>query len=253
MIIDSPSISIIPSLKALWKEAFSDNDEFINAFFSLGFSEQRALCVLENKELAGALYWFDMEYKDEKIAYIYGVATAKKFRGKGIGTAMMKKAKDHLSDKGYSAITLVPAQESVFGFYKKLGYKVFTHIDNKDFAASVNKTKARKVSVFNYFEERKKYTQNRYPSLSSESFDFLDYLLEFYIGDDFISAIRKDSKTFSAVEFIGNLEKCSDFINTLGYKKGTARLMGTATPFAMYLPLNSDYEIPFDYLGFALD
>lgn len=252
MIIDYPTTDAVPSLKALWKEAFGDDDGFINAFFSLGFSPKRALCAYEEEKLLGALYWFDMDYKGEKIAYIYGVATANSFRGRGIGTAMMKEAEKTLRTDGYEGIALVPAEKKVFHFYEKLGYKTRAYIDELEITASEKTAAAKKVSASEYFNRRKYYIENDAPTLCGEGFEFLDFLLDFYVGDDFISAIKKDTKVPFAAEFFGDLQKLRDLTKTLGFKKGAARIKGSAIPFAMYLPLKNTIS-PFDYLGFALD
>ena len=253
MIIDAPSVSAIPSLMALWKEAFGDDDGFINTFFSLGFSPTRALCAYEKEMLAGALYWFDMNCNGKKIAYIYGVATANSFRGRGIGTAMMKAAEETLRASGYEGIALVPAEKKVFQFYEKLGYKTFAYVDEKRFTASSKKTSVRKADATEYFEERKKYLKEGYLTLSEESFDFLEALVDFYVGKDFVLSLRKGEKDFFAVEFFGNFNEIPNLINSLEYSKGLVRTEGNDNAFAMYLPLQ-DLQTPlFSDLGFAFD
>ena len=252
MIIDAPSVSAIPSLMALWKEAFGDDDGFINTFFSLGFSPTRALCAYEKEMLAGALYWFDMNCNGKKIAYIYGVATANSFRGRGIGTAMMKAAEETLRASGYEGIALVPAEKKVFQFYEKLGYKTCAYIDEVKITASEKTIKAKKVNASEYFGLREDYVGNSAPYLCKEGFEFLDFLLDFYVGEDFISAIKKGSKEIFAAEFFGNVQNFQGLINTFGAKKGAMRIKGSKVPFAMYLPLKNSTST-FDYLGFALD
>ena len=253
MIIDSPNISLIPKLSELWKEAFGDDDEFISNFFKLGFSPARSLCATESDTVLGMLYWFDMAYKNKKIAYIYGVATGKAFRGRGIASEMMKKAHDILKSQDYEAIALVPAKKELFTFYEKLGYRTFSYVDEKSVTASKKKTSIKKVAANEYFEERRKYLKSGYLSPLEESFPFLEMLVDFYIGEDFIASLRKGNKEFSAVEFLGNLEKIPDLINTLDYIKGTVRIDGKDEPFAMYFPLDDSELSPLSYLGFAFD
>ena len=253
MIIDFPTESLIPSLKALWQDAFGDDDEFTLNFFSLGFSKERSLCAIEGGELVGALYWFDMEHCSGKIAYIYGVATANAFRGKGIGSLMMKEANKLLNSHGYSYITLVPAEKGVISFYEKLGYKICASIDETEFSASDKQASYRQDAAADYFTERRKYTDDSSPTLKNEGFIFLASLVDFYVGDDFVSAVRKDSKNFFAVEFLGNTDKASDFISALGFRRGVVRTKGAEAPFAMYLPLTDNKNPPFSYLGFAFD
>ena len=253
MIIKAPDSSLLPSLKALWKEAFGDTDEFIECFFKLGYSQSRALCSTEGDTLTAALYWFDMSCEYKKIAYIYGVSTAKNFRGKGISSSLMEEARQLLRAKGYEAITLVPAEEGLFRFYERLGYKTCSYIDERKFSASDSPLNVSKVNATEYFEKRKEYLKKGYLTLNKASFDFLNSLVDFYIGEDFVASVRKGAKELLCVEFLGNIDKIPGFINTLGYKTANVRTEGTDIPFAMYLTLKKNSEPPFSYLGFAFD
>ena len=119
MTIKLPDISDIPALKDLWKEAFADTDDFINLFFSLAFSKENSLCAYDKETLTASLYWFDAFIENEKVAYIYGVATKKTHRGMGISTALIKKTHELLKKSGYKAAILVPADDGLFNFYRK--------------------------------------------------------------------------------------------------------------------------------------
>ena len=45
MTIDAPKKQDIPALKALWQEAFGDEEAFLDCFFSTAFSPKRCRCV----------------------------------------------------------------------------------------------------------------------------------------------------------------------------------------------------------------
>ena len=81
MIIDYPAENAIPQLRGLWKEAFGDEDAFLDAFFATGFSPDRCRCVTVDGQLAAALYWFDCSWEEKPLAYLYAVATGKAYRG----------------------------------------------------------------------------------------------------------------------------------------------------------------------------
>ena len=121
MNIDLPKSSYVPQLRALWKEAFGDTDEFLDTFFTAAYSADRCRCCTENGEVIAALYWFDCSYGDEKIAYIYAVATAKAHRGRGICKRLMEDTHAYLSAHAYGAAMLVPGSEGLFAFYERLG------------------------------------------------------------------------------------------------------------------------------------
>ena len=253
MIINSPSLSDLSFLKDLWKEAFGDENEFIDCFFELGFSPDRALCAYENEEPISTLYWFDCEMNGEKIAYVYGVATRKAFRGRGLSSALMNQLNKLLSERGYSAIVLVPAKKELFNFYARLGYIPCSGITENEISASDNTTDISMVSVDKYFEERGKFLPKNSLILDKTGFAFLDALTEFYVGEDFIFATEKGEKELFIKEFLGNGDKLSDAIRSLGYTSGYARLLGSDRYFAMYLPLSKNFSHAPTYLGFAFD
>lgn len=62
---------------------------------------------------------------DEKTMGIYGLATLEKFRGNGIGSALMSFSLNFAKQKGYKQIIL-QATEDGYGIYQKLGFKTFT-------------------------------------------------------------------------------------------------------------------------------
>ena len=83
MNIDYPNQSQTNELRALWQEAFGDDDAFLEHFFTYGFAPDRCRCVTVDGKLAAALYWFDCSFQGKPLAYLYGVATFKAHRGKG--------------------------------------------------------------------------------------------------------------------------------------------------------------------------
>lgn len=252
MIIKKPSESDIPILKTLWKEAFDDEDNFIEDFFLKGFSFDRSLCAFENSEPISVVYWFECECSAKKTAYVYGVATRKIHRGKGLGTTLLKNVHEALKNSGYSGVILVPAKPALFDFYKRLGYKDSAYIEEQKFNASNKKEEFKTVNADEYFTERQKYLEEGSIILSGDAFRFLDSLVYFYVGEDFVSATQKDEGELFCVEFLGNREKIKGFIKSLGYGEGCFRLKGEKKPFAMFLPLKENVSAP-RYLGFAFE
>ena len=252
MIIKKPSKKDISPLKALWKEAFADEDDFIEDFFRKGFSPDRSLCIFENSEPISVVYWFDCEYSARKTAYVYGVATRKSHRGKGLGTTLMKSVHEALKSCGYCGVILVPEKPDLFDFYKRLGYTDCAYVKEEIFKASSKKEEIKAVSADEYFTERQKHLEDGSIILSSNAFEFLDSLVYFYVGEDFVSALQKDADDLFSVEFLGNREKIGGFIKSLGYEEGCFRLKGAKKPFAMFIPLEENVSAP-QYLGFAFD
>lgn len=128
MEIKQPTSNDLTRLKLLFSEAFGDDGTFNDTFFECAYSPSRAMTAKEDEALVGMLYWFDCEYSGGKLAYIYAVATAKQYRGRGVCKALMEFTHAHLSALGYIGAILKPAEDSLFDFYSRLGYKNATRI-----------------------------------------------------------------------------------------------------------------------------
>ena len=122
MRIDYPEENRIPQLRQLWKEAFGDDDAFLDKFFSTAFAADRCRCGIVDDKLAAALYWFDCRWQNRKIAYIYAVAVAKSCRGQGLSRTLMDAAHSLLKTQDYAGCILVPADAGLFRLYEKLGF-----------------------------------------------------------------------------------------------------------------------------------
>ena len=77
MEIDYPTGVQEPQLRALWQLSFGDSEEFIAGFFAGAYSPRRCRYAAENGNVAAALYWFDAEFRGQKFAYLYAVATTR--------------------------------------------------------------------------------------------------------------------------------------------------------------------------------
>lgn len=86
----------VKALRQLWQEAFGDPDVFIEAFFRAGYSPQRCHYIAEHSVPVSALYWFDCVLNGSKFAYIYGVATLKSHRGKGLAGRLLNETHEIL-------------------------------------------------------------------------------------------------------------------------------------------------------------
>ena len=80
--------------------------------------------VTYNKNL---LYEHPIYYEQpEKVVYLSDVTVLKEFRGKGIGTTLMKYAIEKAKEEGYEIMymrTLQPGQSMSYGIALKLGFK----------------------------------------------------------------------------------------------------------------------------------
>ena len=255
VMIDSPSKAQIPMLRNLWQEAFHDNDAFLNIFFKTAFDTHRCRCVTnpDSQELLAALYWFDCQYMDKPIAYIYGVATAKAYQGQGICSKLLQDTHAHLANLGYEGTILVPGSEKLFQFYQKNEYQYGSNIRELHCRADLEELTLIPIDKTEYARLRKLLLPTGSVIQEKENLDFLETQVTFYMGLGFLLAAYPNKDTLYGTEFLGDISSASAILHTLGYEKGIFRTPGCGRPFTMYHPLgNSLLSIP-NYFGFAFD
>lgn len=240
-------------LKNLWKEAFGDGDEFLNMFFEKVYSPRKCRAIYEKSHTVAALYWFDAEYQSKKLAYVYAVATFKKFRGKGICQALMTDTHKLLEESGYSGAVLVPGSESLFEFYGKMGYKTTCHINKFIAFASEEEVEVQKISKEEFAHLRKMYLSEGGVIQENENIIFLNELYGLYAGEGFVMAANVSEGILHCAEFLGNEKLCPKILKSLRCSKGNFRTPNGSIPFAMYLPFDSESTSPPNYFGLAFD
>ena len=255
MIIDKPDAKHIPYLRALWKEAFGDTDEFLDLFFETAFSPDRCRTVTIDGECAAALYFFDCICGGGKIAYIYAVATAEKHRGKGLCTRLMEDTHKHLKALGYRGAILVPGSKKLFDFYEKMGYRTACHIGEFTCEANCGTVPLTKLGRSEYAALRRRLLPEGGVIQEGENLDFLITQAELYLADGTLIAARRENDLLNCLEILGDTSLAPAVVNSLGCRTGKFRTPPqsdiSSRPFAMYLPL-TDGSAP-AYLAFAFD
>lgn len=250
MNIDYPTQTQMDDLRTLWRQAFGDDEAFLEQFYTCGFAPDRCRCVTVDGRLVAALYWFDCTLEDRPLAYLYGVATAGDFRGRGICRVLMEDTHAHLKYLGYDGAILVPAEETFFRMYEKMGYTVCSSVSEFTCAAAQEPVAMQQVDAAQYCIARRKYLPERGVVQEGDSLNFLQTMADFYAGEDFLVAVSGDG-AFFAPELLGNTQAAPGILTALHKSEGRFRTPGTARPFAMYHPL-SDYPAP-NYFGLAFD
>lgn len=253
MIIDEVRERHVMGLRRLWQEAFGDTDAFLNVFFETAFSAQRCRCVTQNDEVAAALYWFDCSCRDRKIAYLYAIATAKAHRGQGLCSSLMSDTHKHLTKQGYSGAVLVPSSESLFGFYRNMGYQNNGTVEEFCCTAAPSGTPLRRIDTWEYAERRRALLPVGGVVQEGENLTFLQTQATLYAGDGFLLAARGEGTTLYGAELLGNRAQAPAIVKSLGYTTGKFRVPGESTPFAMYRSLDHQETPPPDYFGLAFD
>ncbi len=249
MKIDHPVSADIPRLRLLWKEAFGDDDSFLDAFFTTAFSPDRCRCIWENAQPAAALYWFDCEYAYGKIAYIYAVATHPDFRGQGLCRRLMADTHRLLQENDYAGAVLVPGENGLFAMYEKMGYRPFSGMDCFVSAAG-QALPLQALTAQDYAERRRQLLPAGGVVQEQENLAFFSCFARFYKGENCLLAVAEESGNLRVVELLGDPSAAPGILAQLHYDTGTFRVPGSA-PFAMFHPFR-DTPAP-GYFGLAFD
>lgn len=241
----------LAQMKDLWQEAFGDEEPFIQRFFSRAYAPERCRIALCQGELAGMLFWFDCTSGDQKVAYVYGVATRRQFQGRGIATDLLQDAQEHLRQRGYSAVLLVAASESLIRFYEARGYRMVSRVDQGQTCA-LGCAFAQRIGAEEYMDLRRAYLPAGGLEQTGENTRFLDALADCYRAEDFLAAVSRQEPE-RCLEFLGNRERIAGFAGLLGQERLQWRGPGEGHPFAMGLRLDQNAWTEPVYLGFAFD
>ena len=250
MIIDAPQPEQIASLKALWQEAFGDTEEYLRLFFTTAFSPDRCHCLTESGEVAAALYWFDCVVEGKSYAYLYAIATKKAFRGRGLCNALMTNTHRHLQELGYAGAILVPAEESLFDFYRAMGYRNFGGVSRFTCQPGEVAAALQPVDAENYGKLRQKLLPSGGVTQDLVTLHFLEAQTALYKGDDFLLSCYREEDILMVQEYLGDKSKAPGIVAALGCREGRFLKSGR-DPFAMWLPLTDDAPAP-TYFGISL-
>ena len=252
MKIDFPAPGQVPLLRALWKDAFGDSDAFLDSFFTTAFSPTRCRCVTVGRDVAAALYWFDVSCEGQKMAYLYAVATAPAYREQGLCRALMGDTQAHLALRGYEGALLVPEGENLSRMYRGLGYGGCTAIREFVCAAGQEPAALHRIDREEYARLRREFLPQGGVVQEGENLLFLETQAQFYKGMDFLAALVPGEDTLTCPELLGNADAAPGILLALGIPYGTFRTPGMGKPYAMFLPLTEEAVTP-RYFGLAFD
>ncbi len=251
MIIEKLTKNETESRRKLWREAFGDSEAFLDDFDKTAFSPERYRAVIIDGEVVSALYFFDCEFNGGRIAYIYAVATSKAYRGQGLCRRLFVETHRYLTERGYVGAILCPGSDSLFDFYKSMGYVTCTYVSEREVIAG-EAVGVSEVSKDDYARLRRKFLPEGGVLHERENIDFLATFSKFYSGDGFVLCARGDGDRLFGAELLGNTDAAAGITRALGYKKGFFRTPGNGKPFTMYYPLDEKSPPP-TYFGLAFD
>jgi len=251
MTIKYPDSGDIAGLKELWQQAFGDDRAFIEGFFETGFSEKRCRLIKTGNRVAAALYWFDCRCRGEKMAYIYAVATAQDFRGKGLCAKLMEDTHGLLTEQGYAGAILVPAEDTLFIMYSKYAYTPVCPRKKVPAAQGQTPVKLQKIHAETYRGLRQSMLPEGGVEQDAPALAYLGTYCDFYQGEGFLlcGAVR-DGRLY-VQEFLGDTQNMGGILLSLGVEEGEFPCPGGAE-YAMFRSFR-EHVLPPAYFGLPLD
>lgn len=123
---------------ALWSRVFGDTEEDIR-FFLDNCVHKSCLGYFSGNALVSMLFLVECTYCGRNGAYIYAVCTDEKFRGRGYVSELIEKSKK----ENYDFLWLIPADDSLFGFYEQFEFKTKLFSDKKyDYSVAFDEKRA---------------------------------------------------------------------------------------------------------------
>lgn len=113
----------LPAFSALWEIAFHEGPEASRFVFEQFAQPENVYLAEENGGLLAILSAIPGRVGGAAGSYFFGLATQPSAQGRGIMTKLMDQVCEILRDRGEQFVCLVPASESLFGYYAQRGFE----------------------------------------------------------------------------------------------------------------------------------
>ncbi|MBR6825064.1 MAG: GNAT family N-acetyltransferase [Oscillospiraceae bacterium] len=248
--------SDLPQLTKLWQECFGDDPKEIQGFWSAVFDRIRVYTATEGPKTVAMACVIPTQFVDEEgeshsCGYVYAVCTAAPFRGRGICKGLL----DYIHQNcGFAYTALVPAQESLFSYYKALGYSTcFFHREYTVLPKKGGSVKIASPEVYRSIRELQLY--DNFLSYDEYLLPCAGQLYRIETEDGLYCACGyKKEQTLYIRELLPNDPAAAATLCAhLGCAKAEVRTMGEDKPFGMMKALKNRPIPDTAYLGLALD
>lgn len=231
----------------LWLTAFpKDEKEFAEDFLNR-FFEKNCRYIIKDCRLVTMLFLLDATLysgdKEEQGKYLYAAATLPEYRGQGLMSELIEKAKYETASKGEFLLTK-PASSSLFEYYGRFGFKTVAFAKEIPYTLKNQTAPLREITAEEYFSKRKAFYKNDpFITLSDNAYAYKGLTL---FGDE---------NTFAAVDILEAPPRVLEFgSNTRGGKDALLCAINSkealfyeedTTPFAMMIGGDADKKLHF--------
>ena len=123
--IDFAGYSDRKALSDLWQSVFLEDEEITEYFFENIFGDTITPVIRVDGEITSALFLLDCTIGEYKGKCVYCAMTNYAHRGKGYMKTLLDYSYIFCREQGFDFIVLVPAEKSLFEYYKKCGFDYF--------------------------------------------------------------------------------------------------------------------------------
>ncbi len=133
--IQLASSNMEPEIRHMWKICFDDSDEFIQLYFREKYKKENTLVYFEGRKAVASLqmlpYNFTFYGSEIPVSYICGACTLPDYRNRGHMEELILAAFKIMHTRNIPLSILIPAEEWLYGYYKRYGYETVFKGDNK--------------------------------------------------------------------------------------------------------------------------
>ena len=112
-------------LQSLWQMTFLEDSQVIENFFENVFPTIVTPIIKIGNEIASSLFLLDCKIGDYNGKCVYCAMTKYNARGKGYMKTLLDYSYQFCCENGFDFLFLVPAEKSLFDYYKKCGFENF--------------------------------------------------------------------------------------------------------------------------------
>ncbi len=118
----------LPRFKTLWQLCFGDDAEDIDRLIACLYAPGTGLALEAEGQVQTMMLTLPVTLVGRAgealpARYGYALCTHPSAQGRGYGRALLAWAEEQAAAAGCAAATMVPGEESLFAFYRKLGYR----------------------------------------------------------------------------------------------------------------------------------
>jgi GNAT superfamily N-acetyltransferase len=184
MILRTAASGDVARLKELWNENFDDGTPgFCDFIFSKIPPHDIFIADCDGERQSMVMAAAKLEFNGRSGTYFYSACTDEKHRGKGLMHKVIAFAEKNCRNRGDDFFILLPASDSLYDFYKDMGYNTVHYLRKANIPINKNIWQSSKfdITTANRFkEERDKFFKDKIVHYSNSDCEkFAEYLYTF--------------------------------------------------------------------------